>query len=249
MKLICDENIPFVHRFFDSFGEVVTRPGRSLQAADLEGADALIVRSVTRVNAELLARSDLRFVGTCTIGIDHLDTDYLDERGIAWASAPGCNSGGVVQYVLAALAQLRPNWRQLSIGVIGAGGVGGRLMRTLQAVGVDCCAYDPFLSGRGYLAPLQQVLAADVVCVHTPLTRTGPHPTLHMIGAAELAALKPGALLINAGRGGAVDGDALKHHLAAGAALSTALDVWEGEPAIDGALLERVDLGTPHIAG
>lgn len=248
MRLICDENIPFVHRFFDGFGEVRAVPGRTLDAAQLRDADALIVRSVTKVNEALLEGSNVKFVGTCTIGTDHLDTAYLRQRGIAWASAPGCNAGGVVQYVLAALARLRPRWRELRVGVVGAGGVGGRLIRTLQALGVECVAYDPLLPPEPHLTGLDQVLRCDVICLHTPLTRTGPYPTYHMIGDRELEAIAPGALLLNGGRGGAIDSAALKRRLAA-APLDLVLDVWEHEPEIDAELLRQVRLGSPHIAG
>lgn len=248
MRLICDENIPFVHRFFDTFGEVRAVPGRNLSREQLQGADALIVRSVTRVDETLLEGSAVKFVGTCTIGTDHLDTDYLRSRNIAWASAPGCNSGGVVQYVLAALARLRPGWRSLRVGVIGAGGVGGRLVRTLQALQVDCVAFDPFVPAEPFLTDLAEVLTCDVICLHTPLTRSGAHPTYHMLGDAQLQAIAPGALLLNAGRGGAIDGQALKRRLAA-APLDVVLDVWENEPTIDAELMHLVRLGSPHIAG
>lgn len=251
MKIIADENIPYVQEFFGSFGEVITAPGRHLTREQLGDAEVLLVRSVTRVDPPLLTGSAVRFVGTCTIGTDHLDTDYLSRNQITYASAPGCNAGGVVQYVMAALTELASHWRQKRVGVIGRGNVGGRLCRALDALQVNYLAYDPFLSPKDHprLCAVEQALDCDIICVHTPYTTAGPHPTHHMIGSQQLRNLRPGAILLNAGRGGAIDGRALLAHLQADADLRVVLDVWENEPDIDLALLELVALGSPHIAG
>jgi erythronate-4-phosphate dehydrogenase len=251
MKIVADENIPYVHEFFGSFGEVITAPGRHLTREQLGDAEVLLVRSVTRVNEALLAGSAVRFIGTCTIGTDHLDTEYLRRNHIAFASAPGCNAGGVVQYVMAALTELASHWRQKRVGVIGRGNVGGRLCRALEALQVNYLAYDPFLSPNEHprLCAVEQALDCDIICVHTPYTTAGPHPTHHMIGSFQLRHMRPGAILLNAGRGGAIDNRALLAHLQADADLRVVLDVWENEPDIDLALMEVVALGTPHIAG
>lgn len=251
MKIVADENIPYVHEFFERFGEVVTVPGRGLTREQLEDAEVLLVRSVTRVDERLLAGTKVRFVGTCTIGTDHLDTDYLHRNHITFASAPGCNAGGVLQYVMAALTELASHWRQKRVGVIGRGNVGGRLCRALEALQVNYLAYDPFLSPKDYprMCAVEQALDCDIICVHTPYTTAGPHPTHHLIGAKQLRHMRPGAILLNAGRGGAIDSRALLAHLQADADLRVVLDVWENEPEIDLALLELVALGSPHIAG
>lgn len=251
MKIVADENIPYVREFFSPFGEVVTAPGRHLTAEQVRDADLLLVRSVTRVGEPLLAGSKVRFVGTCTIGIDHLDTEYLRRNHIVYASAPGCNAGGVVQYVLTALSELASNWRQKRIGVIGCGNVGGRLCRTLAALKVAYCAYDPFLAkaDNPRMVAVEQALDCDIICVHTPYTTAGPFPTHHMIGFEQLRRLRPGSILVNAGRGGAIDNLALLAHLQADADLRVVLDVWEHEPEVNLALLEMVAIGTPHIAG
>lgn len=251
MKIVADENIPSLHELFAGFGEIVALPGRSLSADQVKDADILLVRSVTPVNEALLAGSRVKFVGTCTIGIDHLDTEYLGSNNIAYASAPGCNAGGVLQYVLAALARLAPSWPTKRIGIIGCGNVGGRLCRTLLSLGVDCVTYDPYLTvaDTPVLTDLQTVLACDVVCVHTPYTTEGPFPSHHLLNQQTLASLRPGAVLLNAGRGGAIDNAALLAHLEAGADWQVALDVWEGEPEIDLALMDKVALASPHIAG
>jgi erythronate-4-phosphate dehydrogenase len=251
MRIIADENIPLLQEYFSVFGEVLPVNGRNLRREQLSGADILLVRSVTPVNADLLDETPVRFVGTCTIGTDHLDTAYLGDRHIAHASAPGCNAGGVAQYVLTAVTQLRPAWRTLKIGVIGCGNVGGRLVGLLRKLGVDCIGYDPFLTTSDDLplVSFDEVLASDVICMHTPLTRSGPHPTEHLIDRIALKKLRPGALLLNAGRGGAVDNAALLAHLESGADLQVVLDVWENEPAINPQLAREVAIGTPHIAG
>lgn len=251
MKIVADENISNLQEFFGHFGEVQAVSGRTVTAEQLREADVLLVRSVTQVNAELLADTPVQFVGTCTIGTDHLDLNYLAQRNIAWASAPGCNAGGVVQYVLSVLATLMPDWQKRRIGVIGSGNVGSRVCQALTALQVDHCAYDPFLTlaDNPQLTDLANVLNCDAVCVHTPYTVDGPHPTHHLLSSRALAQLRSGAVLINAGRGGAVDNAALLTHLERGSDLQVVLDVWEQEPNINRALLERVAIASPHIAG
>jgi erythronate-4-phosphate dehydrogenase len=251
LRIVADENIPALQALFGDLGQVRTYPGRTMTAEQLGNADVLLVRSVTQVKAELIGQSGLSFVGTCTIGTDHLDTDYLDSNGICWRAAPGCNAGGVVHYVLAALAHFMPDWQQKTFGIIGCGNVGGRLYRTLQALGLRIQVADPFKTPDDIpdLAPLASVLRADVVCCHTPLTRSGPHPTFHLLGAAELSQLKPDALLINAGRGEVIDNRALLQHLQARPEQKVVLDVWENEPALLRPLMPYLKAGTPHIAG
>jgi erythronate-4-phosphate dehydrogenase len=251
MRIVADENIPALQEYFSVFGDVVAVNGRALQAEQVADADVLLVRSVTPVNADLLAGSPVRFVGTCTIGTDHLDTAYLRDAGVSYASAPGCNAGGVVQYVLTALSQLRENWRSSKVGIVGCGNVGGRLYRTLRQLGVDCVGYDPFLASSSdlQLVSFEEVLQADILCLHAPYTTEGTYPTRHMFNAAALAQLRPGALLLNAGRGGVIDNAALLARLQAGADLEVVLDVWENEPSINADLARCVAVGTPHIAG
>lgn len=251
MKIVADENIPSVHEFFEKFGEIKTFPGRELTAEQVKNADILLIRSVTKVNQSLLEGSSVKFVGTCTIGVDHLDTDYLDSNNIVYANAPGCNADGVVQYDLAALAALDEQWQTRKIGVVGCGNVGGRLLKALQGLGVECVVYDPFLSpqNNSLLTDFDTVLKCDIVCMHVPYTTTGRFPSHHMLNAATLKKLRPGAILLNAGRGGAIDNQALLHHLKSGADISVILDVWENEPNINVELMSYVKLATSHIAG
>ncbi len=256
MRILVDANVPAAETCFGPLGEVVRLPGREIDAAALRGVDALVVRSVTRVDAALLAGVDrLRFVGTCTIGTDHVDRDALAERDIAFASAPGCNAEAVVDYVLVSLATLgeRQGWRlaERRVGIVGVGNVGGRLQARLAAMGIDCLACDPPRAEReeGFVDLEALIGACDVLCLHTPLVREGPHATHHLLDAERIAALAPGTLLINAGRGDCVDGQALRARLAGEGDLTAVLDVWEAEPAIDAALCDLAAIATPHIAG
>lgn len=250
-KIIADENIPFVRELFSVFGEVQLLKGRDIRAHHVQDADVLLVRSVTQVSQALLEGSSVKFVGTCTIGIDHLHTAWLESQNIAWASAPGCNAMGVVQYVLSCLAVHNLLEKKNKVAIVGCGNVGGRLYRTLKALGNDCVCIDPFKTREALpdLGVFENIYDCDVLCLHTPWTRDGAHPTHHLFNQAVLAKLKPRALLINAGRGAVIDNRALLHVLQQGSDLKVVLDVWEPEPDISRQLLELVVLATPHIAG
>ena len=251
LKIVADENMPLVKELFSPYGDVRLIPGRSIRSEDMLDADVLLVRSVTSVNSKLLQGSSVKFVGSATIGIDHVDTTFLSSSGIRFAFAPGCNAKAVVQYDLSVMSRLMPDWQDKTVGIIGCGNVGGQLCNTLLAIGVDCRVYDPFLpaDGRFPVGNLNEVLGSDIVCVHTPLTYEGLFPTHHMIDRAAINRLGAGALLINAGRGEVIDTEALLDILRSGKELSVALDVWESEPDICSDLLRHVSLGTPHIAG
>lgn len=251
LKIVADENMPLVKELFSRYGDVRLVPGRSIRSEDVLDADVLLVRSVTSVNSKLLQDSSVKFVGSATIGIDHVDTTFLSSSGIRFAFAPGCNAKAVVQYDLSVMSRLMPDWQDKTVGIIGCGNVGGQLCNTLSAIGVNCRVYDPFLpaDGRFPVDNLNEVLGSDIVCVHTPLTYEGLFPTHHMIDRAAINRLGAGALLINAGRGEVIDTEALLDILRSGKELSVALDVWESEPDICSDLLRHVSLGTPHIAG
>lgn len=255
MKLVVDENIPLAEEFFSGFGEVCFRPGRLMTNDDVKDADALIVRSVTQVNEALLAGSSIKFVGSATIGADHLDTLYLDSMGIGYSTAPGCNATAVVEYVAAALLNLEmqrgESFQGKTLGIVGLGNVGSRLKIAFENWGLEVIACDPILESQGQqgLVDLEQVLKADIVSLHTPLTRSGPYPTFHLLDEEQLQSLKPGAILINASRGGVINNESLNRVLEDRGDLSVVLDVWEGEPLIDIELAQRVDIATPHIAG
>ncbi|MBD9438531.1 4-phosphoerythronate dehydrogenase PdxB [Pseudomonas sp. PDM04] len=256
MLIVADENIPLLDAFFARFGEIRRVPGRSIDRATVEQADVLLVRSVTRVDRALLEGSKVRFVGTCTIGTDHLDLDYFQQAGITWSSAPGCNARGVVDYVLGSLLTLADiegaDLTQRTYGVVGAGEVGGRLVKVLQGLGWKVLVCDPprqAAQGGDFVSLEHIIEQCDVISLHTPLTRSGAGSTWHLFDDRRLNQLKPGAWLINASRGPVVDNAALREVLLEREDLQAVLDVWENEPEVDVALAELCVLATPHIAG
>ena len=256
MLIVADENIPLIEEFFADFGEIRRLPGRQINRADVHDADILLVRSVTRVDRELLEGSAVRFVGTCTIGTDHLALDYFQRAGIQWSSAPGCNARGVVDYVLGSLLTLAEiegaDLTQRTYGVVGAGEVGGRLVNVLRSLGFNVLVCDPprqSAEGGDYVSLEQIIEQCDVISLHTPLDKAGSDPTWHLFDSQRLNQLKPGTWLINASRGAVVDNAALREVLIQREDLQAVLDVWEGEPQIDVELADLCVLATPHIAG
>ena len=256
MLIVADENIPLLDAFFEGFGEIRRVPGRSIDRATVEQADVLLVRSVTNVNRALLEGTPVRFVGTCTIGTDHLDLDYFKQAGIQWSSAPGCNARGVVDYVLGSLQTLAEiegaDLNQRTYGVVGAGEVGGRLVKVLKGLGWNVLVCDPprQIAEDGDYVSLEQIIEqCDVISLHTPLTKSGKGSTWHLFDRQRLDQLKPGTWLINASRGAVVDNAALREVLLEREDLQAVLDVWEGEPEVDVDLADLCVLATPHIAG
>ena len=255
MRLLIDEAIPR-HDLFASFGDVETFPGRKLDRARLKSADALIIRSVTRVDAALLDGSRVRFVGTATTGLDHIDTDYLSRQRIHLAAAVGSNCRGVAEYVLAAILQLCRRWGGApagkTLGIIGRGRIGSLLAEWAAVSGLKVLACDPPLAqtGESGLVQFDRLAAeADIVSLHVPLTDAGPHATRNMVDAAWLAHLQPGAWLINTSRGQVVDEKALGAALRAARLGAAVLDVWQNEPTPDPHLVAAATIATPHIAG
>lgn len=255
MKTLADENIPLVRELFGRFGPVETRPGRSLTPQCLRDVDILLVRSVTPVDRRLLHDSPVQFVGTATIGHDHIDRAWLQERGIGFASAPGSNANAVAEYVLAAILETTARSgvaiESRRVGIIGRGNIGSLLRQKLANLGVACLVNDPPLENRGAggLCSLKEACQADIITFHVPLTTSGPYPTAHIAGREFFLSLRPGTVVINTSRGSVLDGQALPQVLRARDDLQVVLDVWEGEPDIDRDLLSCVLFGTPHIAG
>ncbi|HHG9498313.1 TPA: 4-phosphoerythronate dehydrogenase PdxB [Citrobacter farmeri] len=257
MKILVDENMPYARELFSRLGEVKAVPGRPIPVAELDDADALMVRSVTKVNASLLEGKAIKFVGTATAGTDHVDENWLKQAGIGFSAAPGCNAIAVVEYVFSSLLMLAERdgftLRDRTVGIVGVGNVGGRLQARLEALGIRTLLCDPPRADRGdegdFRSLDELVQEADVLTFHTPLFKEGPYKTLHLADEALLSRLKPGTILINACRGAVVDNTALLARLNAGQELSVVLDVWEGEPDLNVDLLRKVDVGTAHIAG
>ncbi|MBK8973008.1 MAG: 4-phosphoerythronate dehydrogenase [Hahellaceae bacterium] len=255
MRIVADENIPVLLPFFDMLGEVTALPGREISREHLLNADLLLVRSITPVGADLLDGTSVRFVATATIGSDHVDRGYLQARQIGFANAPGCNAQSVVEYVLSALSILTEikgfRLDEISVGIVGRGEIGGRLEKTLRAMGVVVKATDPprEAAGEGDLDSLEQVLECDVVTVHVPYVAEGAFPTHQLVNRAFLDKMEGHQILINTSRGRVVDEEALKARLKRGDGFSAILDVWRNEPAIDAELASLCTFATPHIAG
>jgi len=257
MHIIADENIPYVKQLFENIGSVKTRPGRHLTASDLATAEILLVRSVTPVTAQLLANSHIRFVGTATIGYDHIDVDYLHQQHIGFARAPGCNATAAAEYVISALLTVA-EYQDFSltnrcVGIIGCGQVGGRVWQKLQALGVPCLLHDPPLqqqTARSDFVDLKTILTtSDIITLHVPLETQGDYPTYQLVNRQFLDQLPERAIVINTSRGAVVDEQALLTTLLKRPTLTAILDVWAQEPYINQALLEHAQLATPHIAG
>ena len=256
MLIVADENIPLVDAFFAEFGEIRRLPGRQITRADVHDADVLLVRSVTKVDRDLLEGSAVRFVGTCTIGTDHLALDYFHQEGIQWSSAPGCNARGVVDYVLGSLLTLAEiegaDLNQRTYGVVGAGEVGGRLINVLKGLGFNVLVCDPprqAAEGGDYVSLEQIIERCDVISLHTPLDKSAENATWHLLDQQRLNQLKHGTWLINASRGPVIDNNALREVLTRREDLQAVLDVWEAEPQVDVELADLCVLATPHIAG
>jgi erythronate-4-phosphate dehydrogenase len=261
LRILADENIPCVEAAFGDRGTIERCAGRAMTAETVQDVDVLLVRSVTTVGPALLEGSVVQFVGSATIGTDHVDQDYLDRQGIAFAHAPASNADSVADYIVAALLvlarQTQSPLRSRTVGIVGCGNIGGRLARRLPALGVEVLRNDPPLAaqaeaeGRAHsYVSLETVLdEADVLTLHVPLTVDGPHPTHHLVDADTLGRLTEGTWLLNASRGAVVDSEALLAAIRDGTVGAAALDVWEGEPTPDPDLVRAVDVATPHVAG
>lgn len=257
MKIVVDENMPYAIELFSQFGEVVPLSGRTINAEDLQDVDALMVRSVTQVNAALLSQANkLAFVGTATIGIDHLDQALLQQRNIEYTNAPGCNAVSVGDYVCSALLVLAEQQSFViadkKIAVIGVGNTGAQTVSRLTALGAQVMLCDPprvEKEGLTGFVSLEQALQADIICMHVPLVKTGANQTKHLLTAELLAGINQDAILVNSGRGDVIDNQALLELKKAGHGMTLVLDVWENEPTPLLELIPHVAIATPHIAG
>ena len=256
VKIIADANIPFVKDCFSSIGEVEVVGGREMTPGVIGDADVLVVRSVTRVDSDLLADSGVRFVGTATIGFEHIDIEYLARNNIGFASAPGSNANSVAEYVVAAMLNVAQRHKfQLegkSIGIVGVGNVGSRVEKKARALGMKVYLNDPPLqreTGDTKYLPLEELFGCDFITLHTPLTFEGIDKTFHLADEKFFKLLKAGCIFFNTSRGRVVDTGALKAAKESGRIKAIVLDVWENEPNIDTELLEMVEIGTPHISG
>jgi erythronate-4-phosphate dehydrogenase len=255
MKLIVDENIAFAKEAFSNFGNLKLIGGRSFTNNEVKDADVLIVRSVTQVDEKLLKNSKVKFIGTATIGTDHIDLNYLKRKNIGFADAKGCNADSVAEYVFTALLKVaseeKLSLRGKTIGVVGIGNIGSRIVKLADSLGIKVLKNDPPLErkgiGKNYVS-LDEILSADIITLHVPFSLEGIDKTYHLFNDDNLKKIKSGATIINTSRGAVIDNNALlKENLKKD--FNLILDVWENEPSINISLLEKTKVGTAHIAG
>lgn len=260
MKIVVDKNIPFIRKPLEGLGDVIYLKGDAITPDIMHDADILLTRTRTRCDERLLDGSRCKFIGTATIGTDHIDLEYCKHNGITVANAPGCNAPAVAQYVFSAIIAMLPKGEKPEgkiIGIIGVGHVGSIVAKWGESLGLNVLLYDPPKYGDntgteygGRLTTLAEISEkSDIVTIHTPLTRSGKYPTYHLIDKEFLDSLKRKPLLINAARGGVMDTTAVKDAIREGIVSGVAVDCWENEPKIDLELLDMVNVGTPHIAG
>ncbi len=257
MQIVADANIPIDSDWLPDHVELVSAEGRSLGSAQLKNADALIVRSVTEVNASLLNDTPVKFVATATSGVDHLDKNFLRAQGITWCDAAGSNADAVVDYCLSGLAYwlllTELDLGELEIGIVGVGHVGSRLAGRLQRLGCKVLLCDPPLErntpAEHEFVSLERIARCSVVSLHVPYEEQGEFATHNLVSERFLQAMAEPGLLINSCRGGVVDERALLHKLETRESFSAVVDVWLNEPNVNFDLAEKTLLATPHIAG
>jgi erythronate-4-phosphate dehydrogenase len=257
IHIVADAAIPFLGEALEGASRVTYIPGQMIRREHLMDADALLVRTRTRCNMDLLEGTPVKFIASATIGSDHIDAAYCAERGIQWTAAPGCNAGAVRQYIASALACLirmqKTGFDQLCLGVIGAGNIGSRVVQMAEALGIKTLVNDPpreAAEGSAGFVNLETLLArSDIVSLHVPLSREGSFPTLHLADHGFFGKMKPGAWFINTSRGEVADTTAILQAMNQERIGGCVIDVWDREPEIPQELANAAALATPHIAG
>jgi len=256
MKIVVDENISYGKEAFEIVGEVELFHGREIKSKHLTNKDALIIRSITNVNKNLLQKTNVKFVGTATIGTDHIDKKYLSQKEIQFDYAPGCNSYAVTEYVYSAIAYITAkqnmSLEHMSLGIIGYGNIGTKVEEIAKSIGLKVIINDPPLqreNNSNYFSSLEEALSCDIITFHVPLNLDGLDKTYHLLNKNNISLIKENSILINASRGPVIDNKVLKNRLRNTKNIFAVLDVWEKEPDFDQELLDLVELGTPHIAG
>ena len=254
MKIVVDDKIPYIREKLALLADdVVYLRGSEITADDVRDADALIVRTRTRCDEQLLKDSKVQFVATATIGFDHIDTDYMTKAGIYWTNCPGCNAGSVAQYLECSLLLLQQqkgiDLQRATIGIVGCGHVGSKVKAVAECLGMRILVCDPLLDDSSFVSLDVIEREADIITFHVPLSREGEYATYHMADDDFFHQLSRVPYVINTSRGEVVDNAALLQALKEGRVRDAILDVWEGEPNLNLDLLNKVFIGTPHIAG
>jgi erythronate-4-phosphate dehydrogenase len=258
MKLVADKNIPYLTGVLEPFfSEVQYLSGSQITREVVRNADALLIRTRTICNEKLLKGSKVKFIGSATIGYDHIDTQYCDEHGIIWATAPGCNSGGVLQWLVCALLHISQS-KKISLegktlGVVGVGNVGSKIARAGEALGMNVICCDPPRKRKENLNDFVDfktiAQTADIITFHVQLNRSGADATYHLANDAFFTNIKPNTIILNSSRGEVVDAHSLVNAIQSRKVAASALDVWEGEPNVSPEIVKFIDIATPHIAG
>lgn len=257
MKVIIDDKIPYIKGALEPFAKVLYLQGARTNPEIVKDADAIITRTRTKCNAELLTGSKVKMIATATIGFDHIDTEFCAKAGINWTNAPGCNSWSVTQYIMAALYTLSTEkdiqLNQMTIGIIGAGNVGSKVAKLCRIIGMNVLVNDPpreCIEGSEHFVPIQEIQEkADIITFHTPLTYEGDDKTLHLANDTFFNDCKKNIVFINSSRGEVMETNAVKNAIESGKITNAIIDCWENEPRIDFELLEKAFIATPHIAG
>ncbi|MCK9160690.1 MAG: 4-phosphoerythronate dehydrogenase PdxB [Bacteroidaceae bacterium] len=258
MKVIIDNKIPYIKEAIEQIAdETVYAPGKEFTPALIHNADALIIRTRTICNRELLQGSKVKFIATATIGFDHIDTAYCKKNGITWINAPGCNSSAVKQYLQSTLliweSLEHRNLKNTTIGIIGLGHVGAKVAEAAQELGMRALYYDlPRMDKEGDtgFSSLEELAnKCDVITFHVPLNKEGKYKTEHFADCHFFQSLQKKPLIINTSRGEVIETEALLDALNKGLVSNAAIDVWENEPDINRELLNKIMISTPHIAG
>lgn len=251
-KILIDDNIPYIAGRLEPTADVTYVDQFGFTPENLHDADAMIIRTRTLCNRELLDNTSVKLIATATIGMDQIDIPWCESKGIRVANSPGCNAPAVAQYVWSALLRDGFDPKRHTLGIVGCGNVGSIVKKWGELLGARILVNDPpkeEAGVQGDYTPLQKLLAeSDAVTLHTPLIRSGLHPSWHLISAEEIALMKPGAILVNAARGPVIDTKAVIPALKEGK-IKAIIDTWEGEPSVDRELLSLADYATFHIAG
>jgi erythronate-4-phosphate dehydrogenase len=257
IRIVADDKIPFLRGALESFANVTYMPGRQINRDALEHADAILIRTRTKCNAELLEGTPVKFIASATIGFDHIDTVYCEEKNIRWTNAPGCNSTSVQQYIASALSRIASDsnfdLKERTLGIIGVGNVGSKVERLARILGMNVLLNDPPRERKengNVFVSLEKILReSDIITLHVPLNMDGEDKTLHMFDNETFKKIRKGCWLINSSRGEVIDTDALKDAISDEILSGLVIDVWEKEPEIDIPLMHMAYLATPHVAG
>ena len=257
LRIVVDDQVERAAEAFTAPGlDLVTCPTKELTRESVRDADALVVRSTLRIDADLVDGSRLKFVGSATVGVDHVDEEALRARDIAFAAAPGSSAAGVTQFtwamIVLACERLGRRWEDITLGVVGCGAIGGRVAATAERLGVRVLRHDPPLAHEGAPGPWasrDDLSAADVLTFHVPLSREGSYATERMIDAAFLSELAEGAVVVNIARGAILDGEAALTARRSGRLAGLVLDVFPTEPVYSRDLVAAATLVTPHVGG